>query len=241
MFDLNKLMEISDNQSPITCIVPSPHDNSILIGFGNHVCKLNLYGNKNTLVKYWKASTKPSCFVYSIVLSTNQSLTLTSCKNDDVISVWDSTNDVIQHQIKCRQILTKYGYNVSHIDSRVLSMKIVNENALWVGCGGGHVIVLDILHHDNEEGVVLWRYTSAVRVITVASGSSVVTGGLGFRQLDHTSYSSDNNHDNNDEFGCVQVWSAELLKDKIRLDEMKKKREELAKEMRIDEIEYSPM
>ncbi|XP_057306115.1 leucine-rich repeat serine/threonine-protein kinase 2-like isoform X1 [Hydractinia symbiolongicarpus] len=225
--DLKGMLEAELPMSLISISCVNVVGNQLLVSFGLYVVEFSL--DTFSVSRYWQVSEK------NVVsrIETSRSRVLISCKDSCVISVWDFENcDEAQSKIDCSQILIdRYGNEKTERDCRVVTMTVV-ERVLWVGCGGGDVILIDLLKSTYKPLAMFSRHTSAVRAIVVApklmgKSAAVITGGLGFRQLQHL----DQDDGNMKEFGFVLVWEADLVKQQKHMQGERKKRDELALQM----------
>lgn len=217
--------ELPMSMISISCVIIV--GNQLLVSFGLYVVEFSL--DTFSVSRYWQVSEK------NVVsrIETSRNRVLISCKDNCVISVWDFENcDEAQSKIDCSQILIdRYGDERTERDCRVVTMTVV-ERVLWVGCGGGDVILIDLLKSTYKPLAMFSRHTSAVRAIVVApklmgKSAAVITGGLGFRQLQHLSQDDGNMK----EFGFVLVWEADLVEQQKHMKGERKKRDELALQM----------
>ncbi|XP_065071616.1 leucine-rich repeat serine/threonine-protein kinase 2-like isoform X2 [Rhopilema esculentum] len=150
----------------------------------------------------------------------------TSSKSSSVVHCLDSTTGILRGSFDCAKVLRERYQDISQSDCRVLSL-YQQSDALWIGCGGGHVIIIDPNSNFKVLAVVS-RHSSAVRCIIGASGndegkpvSLVLTGGIGFSERAQKVGTCDSN------FGYVLVWQAELPQHYAYLDNLRRSRQAL--------------
>ncbi len=131
----------------------------------------------------------------------------------------------------CAAILQERFPHVSVYDCRVVSIYL-RSDALWIGCGSGHVIIVEP-NINFKVLAVISRHTSAVRCIVGANGrergkpvSLVLTGGVGFRER---SQQFEQVHKEDCSAGYVLVWDSELPMQYGYLRSVQKTRSEMCR------------
>ena len=150
----------------------------------------------------------------------------TSSKDSSVIRCLDPRTGNLRGTFDCSRVLSERFPGIETRDCRVLCI-YDNGDALWIGCGGGHVIIIEQTGNFRVLAVIA-RHSSAVRCITGASTdlegkqiSMVLTGGIGFLER------SQNIAKEDDLFGHVLVWEAELPQQHAYLEQLMKARTEM--------------
>ena len=164
-----------------------------------------------------------SCIIYfqnQLILSSKKSSKLAVVKYVD-----HRVEESLLFDFDCSKTLKKNYPNISEHDCRIISLELVDNSSLWVGCGGGHVLIVDILKPTFQVAAVISRHLGAVRSIISTPAvngkpASVITAGQGFRPL--LAFNNDV-----EESGFVLLWDADLLKLKKHLITEKKNRDEL--------------
>jgi len=150
----------------------------------------------------------------------------TSSKDSSVVRCLDSLSGTLKGTFDCAKVLCERFPSIELHDCRVLSI-YDNGDALWIGCGGGHVIIIEPTPNFRVLAVIS-RHSSTVRCITGVSVdvrgkqiSIVLTGGIGFLERSQSIAKQ------NDAFGHVLIWEAELPRQCAYLDQLIKTRNEL--------------
>ena len=150
----------------------------------------------------------------------------TSSKDSSVVRCLESLSGSLKGTFDCAKVLCERFPSIELRDCRVLSI-YDNGDALWIGCGGGHVIIIEPTPNFRVLAVIS-RHSSTVRCITGASVdvkgkqiSIVLTGGIGFLER------SQNIARQDEAFGHVLIWEAELPRQCAYLDQLIKTRNEL--------------
>lgn len=214
-----------DGEHPIACITTVR--NNILIGYGQYVLEISL--DNFELIRYFPVSSKKN--IVSNIILCKQSLYI-SCKDESIVQVFDYIDMLPVNPIDCFQILLDQDPDITKKACRVVSMTSAEKESLWIGCGDGHIIVIDINNGAHTRLTILHRHTSAVRSFAVApklpgKSCSVISGSMGYRHINDGA-------DNESNFGYIIVWDSELTKHQKHLEIDIKKREELAKQMAVN-------
>ena len=150
----------------------------------------------------------------------------TSSKDSSIIRCIDPLTDNLKGTFDCAKVLGERFPGIDARDCRVQSL-YHHDDALWIGCGGGHVVIIEPTANFRVLAVVS-RHTSAVRCIIGASIdakekhlSMVLTGGVGFRERSQNFAEKESN------FGYVLIWEAELPKQCAHFDQLMRTRRKL--------------
>lgn len=179
---------------------------SIFCGCGNDIVVLKI-DKKIEFKRRWSIEDRRRGLVRNIAVD---SYIWTSTKDSSIIDYWDASQPILRGSINCKPIMTESGFEAHSRDIRVVCMMLHGQDALWVGLGTGHVILLSRI--TRETLCILHRHTASVRCIAMArattfgrSLSLIVTGGMGFVQRPGCSQKKTKG-----EFGHVLVWEADL-------------------------------
>ena len=196
----------------------------LFCGCGPNVAVLTLTGGLE-LEKHWIPANKNNVLVSNIAIGKYAWI---SCKDSSTVTCWDIDKGVKRATFDCSTALHKrYGKeNISSRDSRIVSMYLQSKDALWLGTGGGHVILIEPTVRCDLIAIVA-RHTSAVRCLTATSGtirgkpvSLILTGGMGFKDRP-------NAKKEDVDFGYVLIWENDLALQYKHLENERKHREDL--------------
>lgn len=196
---------------------------SMYCGCGNDIVLFQLEQNSVTFKRRWSVEDRRNQCVLNISVG---AFVWTSTKDSPYIDFWDISQPVLRGTINCATIISM-GTTIprNSRDMRIVCM-LVEKNTLWVGLGTGHVIALSTKSRDTL--YVLKRHTGPVRCLAIAQRSSrhgkpvslLMTGGKGF--VERPGFKS-----NDQDFGYVLVWEADLAEQKKRLLDDKTKRQQM--------------
>ncbi|XP_048584779.1 leucine-rich repeat serine/threonine-protein kinase 2 isoform X2 [Nematostella vectensis] len=204
---------------PIACITQARK--RLYVGCGNDV--IVVQPNDGFAVeRRWSVQDRNRGLVNNIAVGVQ---IWTSTKDSPSVDFWDVSKVVHHGTIDCRSILEASGVNEDSHEMRVVCMLLHRRTALWVGLGGGHVIVLSPTTCDPL--CVINRHVGAVRCLALAARRSiagrpvsfVLSGGMGFRE--RPGYSR-----KKADFGYVLVWEADIGEQVLALNDDRIKREE---------------
>ena len=110
----------------------------------------------------------------------------------------------------------------------------LREDALWVGCGGGHIVMIDSQmpssNHSLKVLAIVSRHISTVRCIIGAYGiengkeiSLVLTGGIGFKERTQSAEQEQSSS------GYLLFWEAALPSQHAYLKSVQKTRDDFIK------------
>ncbi|XP_065642153.1 leucine-rich repeat serine/threonine-protein kinase 2 [Hydra vulgaris] len=229
--------EISRN--PIFCMTQS--QDQIICGYGEDIKVLNL--PTFDLLQTVSATNAQKNAVSSIIVSQNR-LIISSKKSCKLMVYTYTGNRVDESDMSvydCSEILKKDYPNTIESDCCVTTLALVDTSSLWIGCGGGHLIIVNVLKSFFQEATIILRHLGAVRSITSTpkhSGEpvSVITSGQGFRHFRHILACSDDKFlIKNDVEECeyILLWDAEVLKLKKHLTTETKNRDDLLTKLSV--------
>ena len=204
--------------SPITCLTQT--GDSVLCGYGNYVMQIHLDTYKAT--RYVPVCKKS---IVSTILFCRSKLYI-ACKESSTVQVWNYSDLTKRKtEIDCFELIRQQVSSVQRRDCRVVSMVIPDREVLWVGCGNGCLLLVDITNEGQARLALVQRHTTAVRALIISPPSpgkspSVISGALGFSHINKLGKDTDN-------FACVFVWESDLAKQKKHQEYERKKRLEL--------------
>ncbi len=212
----------SNRPTPITCI--EIYRRKCYIGFGSSVAVIDM---KQFKVDYFMVNCgEEGKNIRQIAIRHN--LWVMS-KDSSIVRCLNVQSGKYLGSFDCFEILKQRVQGISERDCRTVSLYL-RQDALWIGCGGGHIIIVEPNLGFKVLSVVS-RHSSAVRCIigacSVENGKSislVLTGGVGFRERSQTIENKDSNS------GYVLVWDSELPSQDAYLKTVQKSRDDLIKE-----------
>ncbi|XP_047124993.1 leucine-rich repeat serine/threonine-protein kinase 2 isoform X2 [Hydra vulgaris] len=215
------------SQNPITCMTQS--QDKLICGYGKDIKVLNL----STFDLLQTVSATCQIAVSAIIVFQNR--LIVSSEKDYKISVYKYTgnrvDEIVLFEFDCSKFLKKFYPSIIESDCYVNTFELVDNSSLWIGCGGGHIIIVNVLKSFFRDATIISRHLGAVRSIISTpkiSGESVsvITGGQGFRPL-----LAINN--NVEECGYILLWDSNIFRLKNHLTAERKNRDELLTKLSV--------
>ncbi|XP_046571062.1 leucine-rich repeat serine/threonine-protein kinase 2-like [Haliotis rubra] len=149
-----------------------------------------------------------------------------SRRRSAMLEVWDQNKE---RQRGCCNIADTF--RISTDEARITSILYLQDSrALWVGTGGGHVVVVDAVSlapiMQTARHTASIRSLMAIKSIAYQPCSVVLSGGLGFRHRPEAEVKKDG------QYGCIAVWDAEFPQIVRLFEDDRKKRQELENNMK---------
>ncbi|XP_071082435.1 leucine-rich repeat serine/threonine-protein kinase 2-like [Haliotis cracherodii] len=149
-----------------------------------------------------------------------------SRRRSEVLEVWDHNKE--RQKGSCSIAET---FRIPTDEARITSILYLRDSrALWVGTGGGHVVVVDAV--SQAPIMQTARHTASIRSLMAIKAPAflpfcvVLSGGLGFRHRPEAEVKKDG------QYGCIAVWDAEFPQIVRQFEEDRKKRQELENNMK---------
>ncbi|XP_065653534.1 leucine-rich repeat serine/threonine-protein kinase 2-like isoform X2 [Hydra vulgaris] len=229
------------SQNPIFCMTQS--QDQIICGYGEDIKLLNLSTfDLLQTVSATHQNVKKNAVTSLIVF---QNRLIISFEKSYKLMVYTYTGNRVDESdmnvYDCSEILKKDYPNIIESDCCVTTLELVDNSSLWIGCGGGHVIIVNVLKSFFQDVTIISRHLGAVRSITSTpklSGEpvSVITSGQGFRQFRQKLVCSDDKSlIKNDVEECefILLWNAKVLKLKNNLIAERKNRDDLLNKLSV--------
>ena len=218
---LQNELGVCDDQHryPVTCI--ESFRRKLYCGVGGYIAVID--PKRGHTVKLFSNGGEPNRIINKLSI---WKFIWTSSKDSSVIRCLDPASGSLRGTFDCARVLCERFLHIDIHDCRVLSI-YDNGNALWIGCGGGHVVIIEPTPNFRVLAVIS-RHSSAVRCIIGASVdvkgkpvSMVLTGGVGFLERSQHVTKED------DSFGHVLIWEAELPQQCAYIEQLIKTRNQL--------------
>uniref|UniRef100_A0A8C8VP56 non-specific serine/threonine protein kinase n=1 Tax=Pelusios castaneus TaxID=367368 RepID=A0A8C8VP56_9SAUR len=232
-----KMLTIGNISTPLMCLSDSTYTsekNTVWGGCGTKIISLS---SDVSVQKLIETKTSPLfCHqAYSdaniISIAVDKSIYLAK-KNSHFVEVWDKKTEQLCEVIDCAHFLkvnlTKESKHTVAYSGRVKTICLQKNTALWIGTGGGHILLLDLSTRRPIQ--VIHDFCDSVRVILTAQLGSLknVMVVLGY------CYKC-NNEDNKNQKevqSCVSVWDINFPHEVQSLKKHVEVRQELAEKMR---------
>ncbi|CAH1266221.1 MFHAS1 [Branchiostoma lanceolatum] len=221
---------VGNGDDPVTCM--TLNGKQLWLGCSKNIVTVNL--EKLAVERSWKTNKGHSSVDAMVMHIAHQGkLLYLGKRNSSVVEVWEESRERLRDSIDVHPMVRKHDPDVTIFDTRVKSFMLQASLSLWIGTGGGHLVLVDAQTHSPL--TVIHRHLSAVRAVTIARKQhtkhgfkplpSVLTVGMGFvKRPGHRVYKSDA------EYGHVLLWDGDLPRQIKYMKADAKKRAELMAE-----------
>eukprot|EP00076_Gallus_gallus_P004357 NP_001274122.1 leucine-rich repeat serine/threonine-protein kinase 2 [Gallus gallus] len=235
-----KILTIGNVSTPLMCLNESTYlseKNTIWGGCGTKLIALSSDFSVQKLIE--TKSSQLFCHnAYSdaniISIAVDKSIYLAK-KNSHFVEIWDKKTEKLSELIDCAHFLKdeveKLNKESKHkvaYSGRVKTICLQKNTALWVGTGGGHILLLDL--STRRPVRVIDNFCDSIRVMLTAQLGSLknVVLVLGY------CYKSDTEDDKSHKElqSCVSVWDINLPHEVQNLKKHIEVRQELAEKMK---------
>uniref|UniRef100_A0A8C2T5W9 non-specific serine/threonine protein kinase n=1 Tax=Coturnix japonica TaxID=93934 RepID=A0A8C2T5W9_COTJA len=235
-----KILTIGNVSTPLMCLSESTYlseKNTIWGGCGTKLIALSSDFSVQKLIE--TKSSQLFCHnAYSdaniISIAVDKSIYLAK-KNSHFVEIWDKKTEKLSELIDCAHFLKdeveKLNKESKHkvaYSGRVKTICLQKNTALWVGTGGGHILLLDL--STRRPVRVIDNFCDSIRVMLTAQLGSLknVVVVLGY------CYKSDTEDDkyHKELQSCVSVWDINLPHEVQNLKKHIEVRQELAEKMK---------
>uniref|UniRef100_A0A4W3JAG0 non-specific serine/threonine protein kinase n=1 Tax=Callorhinchus milii TaxID=7868 RepID=A0A4W3JAG0_CALMI len=138
-----KVIDIGDVSTPLVCLNISQNSGQSVIWAG---CGTKIISFTNDFTVQKMIDTKTNQKYHSdgniITMAIDKYIYLAK-KNSHVVELWDKKTDRLNVSIDCASLL-KNDKNLDTYSARVKALYLQKNTALWIGTGGGHIILLDL-------------------------------------------------------------------------------------------------
>ncbi|KAI6079098.1 Leucine-rich repeat serine/threonine-protein kinase 2 [Aix galericulata] len=235
-----KILTIGNVNTPLMCLNESSHLSEKNIIWGGCGTKLIALSSDFSVQKLIETKTSQLfCHkAYSdaniISIAVDKSIYLAK-KNSHFVEIWDKKTEKLSELIDCAHFLKE---EVEKLDKelkqkvaysgRVKTICLQKNTALWIGTGGGHILLLDL--STRRPVRVIDKFCDSVRVMLTAQLGSLknVVLVLGY------CYKSDTEDDKSHKElqSCLSVWDINLPHEVQNLKKHIEMRQELAEKMK---------
>ncbi|XP_047924505.2 leucine-rich repeat serine/threonine-protein kinase 2 isoform X2 [Anser cygnoides] len=235
-----KILTIGNVNTPLMCLNESSHLSEKNIIWGGCGTKLIALSSDFSVQKLIETKTSQLfCHkAYSdaniISIAVDKSIYLAK-KNSHFVEIWDKKTEKLSELIDCAHFLKE---EVEKLDKelkqkvaysgRVKTICLQKNTALWIGTGGGHILLLDL--STRRPVRVIDKFCDSIRVMLTAQLGSLknVVLVLGYW------YKSDTEDDKSHKElqSCLSVWDINLPHEVQNLKKHIEMRQELAEKMK---------
>ncbi|XP_065496601.1 leucine-rich repeat serine/threonine-protein kinase 2 [Caloenas nicobarica] len=235
-----KILAIGNVSTPLMCLNESSHlseKNIIWGGCGTRIVALTSDFSIQKLIET-KTSQLFCHNAYSdaniISIAIDKSIYLAK-KNSHFVEIWDKKTEKLSELIDCAHFLkdkveklTKDSKHKLAYSGRVKTICLQKNTALWIGTGGGHILLLDL--STRRPVRVIDNFCDSVRVMITAHLGSLKNAVLVLGYC-YKSDTEDNKY-HKELQSCVSVWDINLPHEVQNLKKHIEVRQELAEKMK---------
>ncbi|XP_074798547.1 leucine-rich repeat serine/threonine-protein kinase 2 isoform X1 [Natator depressus] len=234
-----KILTIGNVSTPLTCLSESTcasEKNIVWGGCGTKIILLSGDVSIQTLIET-KTSQLFCHKAYSdaniISIAVDKSIYLAK-KNSHFVEVWDKKTERLCELIDCAHFLkeevvklNKESKHTVAYSGRVKTICLQKNTALWIGTGGGHILLLDLSTHRPIR--IIRDFCASVRVMLTAQLGSLKNVML---VLGHGYKCNEDDKHQKELQSCMSVWDIKLPHEVQNLKKHIEVRQELAEKMR---------
>ncbi|XP_040834818.1 leucine-rich repeat serine/threonine-protein kinase 2 isoform X1 [Ochotona curzoniae] len=233
-----KILSIGNVSTPLMCLsesMNSTEKNTVWGGCGTKIFSLS---HDFTVQKLIETKTN-QLFSYAafgdsniIAVAVDTALYIAK-KNSPVVEVWDKKTEKLCELIDCvhflKEAVVMVNQELKHkllYSGRVKALCLQKNTALWIGTGGGHILLLDLSTRRMIR--IIYNFCDSVRVMTTAQLGSLknVMLVLGYNRKSAEEIQS-----------CLSIWDTNLPHEVQNLEKHIEVRKELAEKMRRTSVE----
>ncbi|KAM8978540.1 leucine-rich repeat serine/threonine-protein kinase 2 isoform X1 [Sarcophilus harrisii] len=232
-----KTLNIGNVSTPLMCLNESIYSSEKNIIWGGCGTKIFSLSNDFSIQKLIETKTN-QLFSYATFSDSNiisivvDKAIYIAKKNSHFVEVWDKKTEKLCVLIDCVQFLkehigSKESKHKMTYSGRVKTLCLQKNTALWIGTGGGHILLVDLSTHRIIH--IIQNFCNSVRALmTVQLGSlKNVMLVLGYSQK-----SNENTQDQKEMESCLSVWDINLPHEVENLEKHTEVRKELAEKMK---------
>ncbi|XP_032104227.1 leucine-rich repeat serine/threonine-protein kinase 2 isoform X2 [Sapajus apella] len=227
-----KILNIGNVSTPLMCLSESTNSMERNIMWGGCGTKIFSFSNDFTIQKFIETRTN-QLFSYAAFSDSNiiavvvDTALYVAKKNSPVVEVWDKKTEKLCELIDCVHFLrelVKVNKEAKHkmsYSGRVKTLCLQKNTALWIGTGGGHILLLDL--STRRVIRIIYNFCDSVRVMMTAQLGSLknvmLVLGYNWKSTEETQ-------------SCLTVWDINLPHEVQNLEKHIEVRKELAEKMR---------
>ncbi|XP_054383099.1 leucine-rich repeat serine/threonine-protein kinase 2 isoform X3 [Pongo abelii] len=173
-----KILNIGNVSTPLMCLSESTNSTERNVMWGGCGTKIFSFSNDFTIQKLIETRTS-QLFSYAAFSDSNiitvvvDTALYIAKQNSPVVEVWDKKTEKLCELIDCvhflREVTVKENKESKHkmsYSGRVKTLCLQKNTALWIGTGGGHILLLDLSTRRLIR--VIYNFCDSVRVMMTA-------------------------------------------------------------------------
>ncbi|XP_073939233.1 leucine-rich repeat serine/threonine-protein kinase 2 isoform X2 [Castor canadensis] len=239
-----KILSIGDVSTPLMCLTESVNATEKHIIWGG--CGTKVFSFSNDFIIQKRIETKTNqLFSYAAFSDSNiiavavDTALYVAKKNSPVVEVWDKKTEKLCELIDCvhflKEVMVKINKDSKHkmsYSGRVKALCLQKNTALWIGTGGGHILLLDLSTRRIIR--IINNFCDCVRVMVIAQLGSLknVMLVLGYKRK-----STEDTPQQKEIQSCLSIWDINLPHEVQNLEKHIEVRKELAEKMRRTSVE----
>ncbi|XP_064140454.1 leucine-rich repeat serine/threonine-protein kinase 2 isoform X5 [Loxodonta africana] len=239
-----KILNIGNINTPVMCLSESTNSAEKNIMWGGCGTKIFSFSNDFSIQKLIETRTS-QLFSYAAFSDSNivavvvDTVLYVAKKNSPVVEVWDKKTEKLCELIDCVHFLkeemvkgNKESKHQMSYSGRVKTLCLQKNTALWIGTGGGHILLLDLSTRRLTR--IIHNFYDSIRVMMTAQLGSLknVMLVLGYGQK-----STEGTQLQKEIQSCLSVWDINLPHEVQNLEKHIEVRKELAEKMRRISVE----
>uniref|UniRef100_A0A8C5KHR9 Leucine-rich repeat serine/threonine-protein kinase 2 n=1 Tax=Jaculus jaculus TaxID=51337 RepID=A0A8C5KHR9_JACJA len=239
-----KILRVGDISTPLMCLTESTNSSERNIMWGGCGTKVFSLSSDFTIQKLIETRTN-SMFSYAAFSDSNiiavvvDTVLYIAKKNSPVVEVWDKKTEKLCELIDCvhflKDIMVNMNKESKHKMSylgRVKALCLQKNTALWIGTGGGHILLLDLSTRQLIR--VINNFCDSIRVMVPAQLGSLknVLLVLGYKRK-----STEGTQQQKEIQYCLSIWDINLPHEVQNLGKHIEVRTELTEKMRRTSFE----
>uniref|UniRef100_A0A2K6T5Q6 non-specific serine/threonine protein kinase n=1 Tax=Saimiri boliviensis boliviensis TaxID=39432 RepID=A0A2K6T5Q6_SAIBB len=235
-----KILNIGNVSTPLMCLSESTNSAERNIMWGGCGTKIFSFSHDFTIQKFIETRTN-QLFSYAAFSDSNiiavvvDTALYVAKKNSPVVEVWDKKTEKLCELIDCvhflRDLMVKVNkeskHKMSSYSGRVKTLCLQKNTALWIGTGGGHILLLDL--STRRVIRIIYNFCDSVRVMMTAQLGSLknvmLVLGYNWKSTEGTQHQKETQ-------SCLTVWDINLPHEVQNLEKHIEVRKELAEKMR---------
>ncbi|XP_025257791.1 leucine-rich repeat serine/threonine-protein kinase 2 isoform X2 [Theropithecus gelada] len=239
-----KILNIGNVSTPLMCLSESTNSTERNVMWGGCGTKIFSFSNDFTIQKLIETRTS-QLFSYAAFSDSNivtvvvDTALYIAKKNSPVVEVWDKKTEKLCELIDCvhflREVMVKVNKESKHkmsYSGRVKALCLQKNTALWIGTGGGHILLLDL--STRRVIRIIYNFCDSVRVMMTAQLGNLKNVML---VLGYNRKSTEGTQQQKEIQSCLTVWDINLPHEVQNLEKHIEVRKELAEKMRGTSIE----
>ncbi|XP_007941343.1 leucine-rich repeat serine/threonine-protein kinase 2 [Orycteropus afer afer] len=239
-----KILNIGNVSTPLMCLSESMNSAEKNVMWGGCGTKIFSFSNEFNIQKLIETRTN-QLFSYAAFSDSNiiavvvDTVLYVAKKNSPVVEVWDKKTEKLCELIDCVHFLkeevakgNKESKHQMSYSGRVKTLCLQKNTALWIGTGGGHILLLDLSTRRIIR--IIHNFCDSIRVMMTAQLGTLKNVML---VLGHSWKSTEGTQQQKEIQSCLSVWDINLPHEVQNLEKHIEVRKELAEKMRKVSVE----